>query len=175
VGKSTLANQLFGRERSITADVAGTTRDWVGEIANIDGLAVTLVDTPGIRPTPDPLERAAIAAGAEKIRESDLVIHVLDATAEPGREIDRGTGFIAINKIDREPTWKFTGRFAGPILISAKTGLGMDQLRKRILRHFGLEADWKPRPCWWTPRQREILAEAIARKLSSGEIARMIF
>ena len=49
VGKSTLANRLFGQERSITADVAGTTRDWVGEMANIDGLAVELVDTPGVR------------------------------------------------------------------------------------------------------------------------------
>ena len=47
VGKSTLANQLFGQTRSITADLPGTTRDWVGEIANLDGLAVMLIDTPG--------------------------------------------------------------------------------------------------------------------------------
>ncbi len=44
VGKSTLANQLFAQERSIAADIPGTTRDWVGEMANIDGLAVMLVD-----------------------------------------------------------------------------------------------------------------------------------
>ena len=46
-GKSTLANQLFAQERSITADLPGTTRDWVGEVADIDGLPVMLVDTPG--------------------------------------------------------------------------------------------------------------------------------
>src|SRR5206468_1554210 len=57
VGKSTIANQLFGQERSITADLEGTTRDWVGEIANIDGLAVMLIDTPGIRQTSDAIER----------------------------------------------------------------------------------------------------------------------
>ena len=59
-GKSTLANQLFAQERSITADVPGTTRDWVGEIANIDGLPVLLMDTPGLRTTSDEIESQAI-------------------------------------------------------------------------------------------------------------------
>src|SRR5688572_10704527 len=71
VGKSTLANQLFAQERSITADLPGTTRDWVGEIANIDGLALMLVDTPGARDTIDPIEREAIARSAEQIAQSD--------------------------------------------------------------------------------------------------------
>jgi hypothetical protein len=53
VGKSTLANQLFAQARSITADFPGTTRDWVGEMANLDGLMVMLVDTPGLRETSD--------------------------------------------------------------------------------------------------------------------------
>ena len=66
VGKSTLANQLFAQERSITADLPGTTRDWVGEIANIDGLAVTLVDTPGVRDTADAIEREAIDRSGER-------------------------------------------------------------------------------------------------------------
>ena len=60
VGKSTLANQLFAQQRSITADLPGTTRDWVGEMANIDGLPVMLVDTPGVRETSDAIEREAI-------------------------------------------------------------------------------------------------------------------
>jgi tRNA U34 5-carboxymethylaminomethyl modifying GTPase MnmE/TrmE len=49
VGKSTLANQLFGQQRSITADLAGTTRDWVGEYTNVNGLPILLLDTPGLR------------------------------------------------------------------------------------------------------------------------------
>ncbi len=80
VGKSTLANQLFGQERSITADLPGTTRDWVGEIANIDGLAVMLVDTPGMRTTDDAIEQAAIARSRSRIEESELVVLVLDVT-----------------------------------------------------------------------------------------------
>ena len=47
VGKSTLANQLFGRQRAIVADHPGTTRDWVGEEADLGGLIVKLIDTPG--------------------------------------------------------------------------------------------------------------------------------
>ncbi len=49
-GKSTLANRFFGQDRAIVADLPGTTRDWVGEFADINGLVVMLVDTPGQRP-----------------------------------------------------------------------------------------------------------------------------
>ncbi|HLL90098.1 MAG TPA: GTPase, partial [Tepidisphaeraceae bacterium] len=78
-GKSTLANQLFAEARSITADAPGTTRDWVGEVANVDGLAVMLVDTPGLRATADAIERAAIAAATTEAEGADLVVLVLDA------------------------------------------------------------------------------------------------
>ena len=78
VGKSTLANQLFGQERSVTADIPGTTRDWVGEIAYINGLAVPLLDTPGRRTSPDPLVQAAFAASVPVAAAADLVVIVLD-------------------------------------------------------------------------------------------------
>src|SRR5690606_3480586 len=77
VGKSTLANQLFAQERSITADLPGTTRDWIGEIANIDGLAVMLVDTPGQGQPRDPVEAAAVDASIHQIDASDLIVLVL--------------------------------------------------------------------------------------------------
>src|SRR6185503_2714425 len=83
VGKSTLANQLFAQERSITADLPGTTRDWVGEVANVDGLPVTLVDTPGVRETADEVEREAIARSGEQVAAADLILLVLDATRLP--------------------------------------------------------------------------------------------
>src|SRR5439155_5592202 len=76
VGKSTLANQLFAQERSITADIPGTTRDWVGEIANIDGLAVQLYDTPGLREAADEIEAAAIERSRGVVDEADLLIVV---------------------------------------------------------------------------------------------------
>jgi len=156
VGKSTLANQLFGRQRSITADLPGTTRDWVGEMANIDGLAVTLVDTPGQRQTDDPIEVAAIAASQGKIASSHLTIEVLDATHPPQRRWP--DSLSVINKTDLPAAWEFSQLDALPI--SALTGAGLDQLRSRIVQRFGIGHPSRPR--WWTPRQKEILARALS-------------
>lgn len=155
VGKSTLANQLFGQEHSITADWPGTTRDWVGEMANIDGLAVRLIDTPGIRQTTDLIESAAIAAAAAQVERSDLVLLVLDATQAPGLPTERPGAVRVINKCDQPPTWDF-----GPLdalEISATVGRGIDQLRRRIARHFGIETPMPTRPRWWTMEQRKRL------------------
>src|SRR3954447_26397913 len=82
VGKSTLANQLFAAERSITADVAGTTRDWVGALANLDGLVVELIDTPGVRETKDAIEAQAIGVASRETSRADLILLVLDASAD---------------------------------------------------------------------------------------------
>lgn len=110
VGKSTLANQLFGQQRSITADLPGTTRDWVGEIANLDGMAVMLIDTPGVRKTSDPIEHSAIARAAEEIKQSDLVLLVLDASRllepEQGELRERfPDALCVVNKCDLPAAW----------------------------------------------------------------------
>jgi tRNA modification GTPase len=160
VGKSTLANRLFGQERSITADVPGTTRDWVGDMANIDGLPVMLMDTPGIRQTEDLIERAAIERAGEKIAKCDLVVQVWDATASP----KGGTpgGLLVINKIDRPAGWDFSRVDA--LRVSAKNGDGLSGLRGRIRQYFGVGevGEEEKRPRWWTPRQRKILKRAAA-------------
>ena len=111
VGKSTLANQLFGQERSITADIAGTTRDWVGEIANVDGLPVMLVDTPGLRATEDEIERAAIERSRARIEGSELVVLVLDATRPLESEQSPlmamyPNAIWVVNKCDQPRAWE---------------------------------------------------------------------
>ncbi|MDB5325607.1 MAG: tRNA modification GTPase, partial [Phycisphaerales bacterium] len=80
VGKSTLANALFGQARSITADVPGTTRDWIGELADIDGLVVKLIDTPGVRETSDAIEAEAIARAGHVFHAADMVIVAIDGS-----------------------------------------------------------------------------------------------
>jgi tRNA modification GTPase len=164
VGKSTLANQLFAQERSITADVPGTTRDWVGEIANVDGLAVTLVDTPGVRQTADEIEREAIERSGAEVGRADLVVLVLDAT----RPIEPGQGdllrahrdaVIVINKVDREAVWD-ADQF-NAIRTVASTGQGVDALRQVIRRYFGCADVTPSRPRTWTARQREIVTKAL--------------
>ena len=165
VGKSTLANQLFGQERSITADVPGTTRDWVGEIANLDGLPVMLVDTPGLRATDDEIERSAIEQSRPQVARASLVVLVLDATLPPGDEqfelVDRyAPPLLVVNKCDRRHAWNLHEIDA--IRTIATTGAGVDELRKSIVRtlcgHAPIEVD---RARCWTTRQREIVERAI--------------
>ena len=157
VGKSTLANQLFAQERSITADLPGTTRDWVGEMANIDGLAVMLVDTPGVRETSDAIEREAIVRSGAEVKRADLVVLVLDAsaplTAEEQRllETHRDT-FVVWNKSDRG-----AGEGIAGLPTIATTGQGVDQLRMRIRERFGCESFDEHRARWWTEQQRAAL------------------
>jgi small GTP-binding protein len=166
VGKSTLANRLFGQERSITADIPGTTRDWVGEMANIDGLPVMLVDTPGFRKTEDAIERAAISAAREKIAACDLVLHVLDATRSPA-DLNR-SAFLVINKIDQPTAWDLSRLDA--LRVSAKTGEGLPELRDRIGQYFGFRELGNSHPRWWTERQREILQRAIDEPVTLREL-----
>jgi len=162
VGKSTLANHLFGQKRSITADVPGTTRDWVGEFADIDGLAVVLVDTPGIRRTTDDIERQAIAVSSEKIQTSDLVIHLLDATQHPTQVLEFPDALIVINKMDRKPAWDFQS--LNPIPISAYTGQGIEELFRQIHSRLGVSQIRQLRPLWWTSRQQAILTAALQNR-----------
>lgn len=82
-GKSTLANALAGAEHSIVSEVPGTTRDWVGLPAAIDGMPVTLVDTAGVRDTNDPLERESIRRAHGQTMRADVVIHVVDGSTPP--------------------------------------------------------------------------------------------
>jgi tRNA modification GTPase len=159
VGKSTLANQLFGQERSITADLPGTTRDWVGEVANINGLAVTLLDTPGRQSSSDPIEQAAIAASLPIAAAADLILIVLDQsvplpeTATPLLSEFPGALQIA-NKSDRRSAWDAAQ--LGAIQTTAITG-HVEAVRQAILRRFQCENLTIDQPRFWTDRQRQSL------------------
>lgn len=80
-GKSTLLNALLGEDRAIVSPVAGTTRDTVEEVFNIDGTAFRLIDTAGIRHTSDEIESIGIDRTFEKLMLADSVIAVFDVTS----------------------------------------------------------------------------------------------
>ena len=77
-GKSTLLNALLGEDRAIVSPVAGTTRDTVEELFNIDGIAFRLIDTAGIRETSDEIESIGIDRTFEKLMLADSIIAVFD-------------------------------------------------------------------------------------------------
>ena len=163
VGKSTLANQLFAQERSITADVPGTTRDWVGEIANVNGLPIMLVDTPGQRETEDAIERQAIHQSRQKISEADLVVLVLDGSAALKSQspliASYPNALVVLNKADQPAAFDASAMNALPTV--ATSGVGVADLREKIVAHFGCEELDMHQPRWWTQRQRDCLERAL--------------
>lgn len=77
-GKSTLLNALAGREAAITSEVAGTTRDVIEVRMDIAGLAVTLLDTAGIRDAEDRVERIGVSRAVERAKAADLRVFLVD-------------------------------------------------------------------------------------------------
>lgn len=174
-GKSTLANQLFGQSHSIVADVPGTTRDWVGEVADVDGLAVMLVDTPGLRASAERIEQAAIAASRGPADSAELQLLVLDPT-QPNADEQRAMladfphVIRILNKSDRPAAWD-SPAIGDAIRTVATTGAGVANVRLAILRHFGCDAFDASQPRAWTARQGEVLRQAMEQR---DTIARMV-
>ena len=137
VGKSSLFNRLAGADRAIVTDVPGTTRDLVTEPVDIDGIAVTLVDTAGARVAGDVIEREGVKRGRDARGVADLIVLVIDASVPLTEDDDALVAdttdqhrLVVGNKSDLPVV---TQR-ADAIPVSALTGHGMDRLRCAIRR-----------------------------------------
>jgi tRNA modification GTPase len=80
VGKSSLLNQLLGRDRAIVSPIPGTTRDTIEETANIRGLPVVFIDTAGLREARDEIEAEGVRRSRESLAKAEFILHVLDAS-----------------------------------------------------------------------------------------------
>lgn len=99
VGKSTLLNFLACREAAITSETAGTTRDIIEVRMDIDGLAVTFLDTAGLRETADPVEQIGIDRAIWRAKAADLRIHLVLPEESPILEVGPGD-FVVGAKVD---------------------------------------------------------------------------
>jgi small GTP-binding protein len=158
-GKSTLANALFARERTITADLPGTTRDWIEDAANLDGFPVRLIDTPGLRAAECAIERRAIANAREIIAQVDLVILLLDPAcrADAVQSELRATCSDALTVWSKADLQQIDPAEDAALRVSATQGAGMDELRQEIRSRFGCGSLPLSCACVWTARQRSIL------------------
>ncbi len=141
-GKSSLLNLLSGQEAAIVTEVAGTTRDVLRERIDIDGLAVELVDTAGLRDNPDRVEAEGIRRARKALSEADAALWIQDATepegGDTGEELPEGIPITVVrNKIDLVD--EAPGCRDGVVGLSAKTGAGIDALRQRIRELAGYE------------------------------------
>ncbi len=154
VGKSSLLNTLAGAELAIVTPIPGTTRDKVSETIQIEGVPVHVIDTAGLRDTHDEVERLGIARTWNEIESADALLFLHDLTCMGDAAHDAGDAAIAarlpaalanggrlvhvFNKADAlaAPPQMETG-----ITVSAKTGFGLDTLRRRLLELAGWHAN----------------------------------
>ncbi|MBS3980434.1 MAG: tRNA uridine-5-carboxymethylaminomethyl(34) synthesis GTPase MnmE [Rhodobacteraceae bacterium] len=122
-GKSTLLNQLAGREAAITSEIAGTTRDVIEVRMEIAGLPVTFLDTAGLRDTEDRLERAGIERALARAEAADLRLFLADGSLLPLEPT--GDDLVVLGKADTRSG--LTG-----LAVSGKTGEGVAELMARI-------------------------------------------
>ena len=145
VGKSTLLNVLLNEDKAIVSEIAGTTRDAIEDEVIIEGVAFRFIDTAGIRRTDDVIENIGIKKAYEKADKAQLIIFIVDSEkfkiqgSKLTKELEKvryrfkGKRLLVIaNKIDslneNELSNLKTG-LPGALLLSAKTGVGIDNLK----------------------------------------------
>jgi len=145
-GKSTLLNALLNENRAIVSDIAGTTRDTIEEVLNIEGVLFRLIDTAGIRTqTDDVIEQLGVAKSLEKMNAADLVVYLFDAATTSIQDIEAvakeltTTGIkhvLVANKIDSITPEKLAVLEATDsiVCIAAKNKLAIDTLKNALVQ-----------------------------------------
>ena len=146
-GKSTLLNAMLNEERAIVSDIAGTTRDTVEEVLNVEGIQFRFIDTAGIRETTDTIEQLGIARSMEKVGLAQLVLLLVDVSNTSQATLNEMLAsihakarqdarvLVVFNKIDANPNFEL--KVEGSSLnISAKTGDGIAELRNWLVESF---------------------------------------
>ena len=149
VGKSTLLNALLNEEKAIVSTIAGTTRDAIEDEITIEGVKFRFIDTAGIRQTNDTVEAIGIEKTFKKIAQSQVVLQLFDGSkiseetySEIKNQIEKKLSqypdkqqLIVVNKIDTSnmKTVKKCFDQYDYLTISAKTGEGVEALKKQLL------------------------------------------
>ena len=146
VGKSSLLNRLLAEDRAIVTEVPGTTRDLLSADLEIDGVAVRLTDTAGLRLSGDRVEAIGVERARGAVAKADLVLLVEDASGTRAATEDAAVGELDVpserrlrvrNKIDLSGETPGRGG-AGEVRVSALTGAGLDALRQAISTAAGV-------------------------------------
>jgi tRNA modification GTPase len=155
-GKSSLLNALAGREAAIVTAVEGTTRDVLREHIHIDGMPLHIIDTAGLRDSPDEVEQIGISRAWEEIAQADRILLMVDATTTDDTEPqqlwpdfidqlpDNAPLTVIRNKVDLtgeaigiEDSIDQSGNQAPVIRIAARSALGIEELRDHLKACMG--------------------------------------
>lgn len=146
-GKSTLLNTLLNENRAIVSEIAGTTRDTIEEVLNINGILFRLIDTAGIREhSTDTIELVGIERSLEKMKSADVVLYIFDVNEITKAELllitnkleeNNNTLILVGNKADIFSNQSAKERFTGIEnihFISAKNNMGIDELKSNLFK-----------------------------------------
>jgi tRNA modification GTPase len=143
-GKSTLLNTLLKENRAIVSAIAGTTRDTIEEVLNIDGILFRLIDTAGIREGADEIEAIGVEKSREKMKSADIVLYLFDASTDTTEEVEAmqkelqlvARSWIMIgNKVDSLDAVAERDAVYGlkdAVYISAQQDLGLELLKTAL-------------------------------------------
>ncbi len=144
-GKSTLLNTLLNDNRAIVSEIAGTTRDTIEELLNIDGIIFRLVDTAGLREqTTDVIERIGVERSHQKMQQSDVVIYLFDVNEVKTSELkdievklkEQNINYLLVgNKSDLLEHTALNEKFSSnhTLFISAKAKKNISELKKHLV------------------------------------------
>lgn len=143
VGKSSLLNQLAQEEAAIVTEIPGTTRDTIQRTISIDGVPIHIIDTAGLRETNDIVEQKGIERTHAAIQSANMVLYLIDISQQQSNSahplqqvipVDKPqiTVYNKVDLIHDQPGIKEQGSDIA-IFLSAKTGAGIDLLRRKIL------------------------------------------
>jgi tRNA modification GTPase len=150
VGKSTLLNALLNEEKAIVSDVAGTTRDFIEDEINLEGVVFRFIDTAGLRETEDKVEAIGISRTREKMKQASLIIYLFDMKNDSIAEINRdinmleniGVPFIKVgNKVDETQPELFEQLNKGNdvLFISAINKANLEALKSKLVETVNLD------------------------------------
>lgn len=184
-GKSSLLNALLGEDRAIVTPIAGTTRDRIIENMTIDGVPIHVIDTAGLRSSNDAVEQIGITQTWEEVTRADIILLMRDVLQNGETNFDelkegvkerahQGAQIIhVLNKVDlldsHKPDLAGATEDTATIRISAKTGEGIDQLKKSILHIAGWHGNQGGGV--YTARARHVLAMERAKTHLSMAVA----
>ncbi|MCO6180655.1 tRNA uridine-5-carboxymethylaminomethyl(34) synthesis GTPase MnmE [Ciceribacter sp. RN22] len=163
-GKSSLLNALANREVAIVTEYAGTTRDILHCELNIEGFAVHLFDTAGIRETDEPIEQEGIRRAIGKMAEADLILYLRDASTTSTASDLQCPGDVPVINVgtksdlltDSLPKQTFD------LMVSSVQNIGLDEVRQAILRHVQQRTDVISLAIPSRIRQRQHLRDVLA-------------
>jgi len=141
-GKSTLLNCILNEDRAITSDIAGTTRDLIEDSISIAGLTFRFTDTAGLRETENEIENVGIRKAIDKSKKSNIVINLIDVTQDVSQQVkylknitQNKDSIFVLNKTDLKKydlnNYDLNDNITS---ISAKNNLGIDELKKELLK-----------------------------------------